>query len=93
MFCVIALPSFRRSVDRSRFASGAGVAKRAAAGRHGACGTSANPVLSAAGAAEAPAKSRSGALDIRIESLREGACRAVGAVAIIDVFRAFTTAA
>jgi len=32
-------------------------------------------------------------LDIRIESLREGACRAVGAVAIIDVFRAFTTAA
>ena len=32
-------------------------------------------------------------MDIRIESLIEGAARASGAVAIIDVFRAFTTAA
>jgi 2-phosphosulfolactate phosphatase len=32
-------------------------------------------------------------MDIRIESLLEGAQRAAGAVAIIDVFRAFTTAA
>ena len=32
-------------------------------------------------------------MDIRIESLLEGAARAIGAVAIIDVFRAFTTAA
>ena len=32
-------------------------------------------------------------MDIRIESLIEGAARALGAVAIIDVFRAFTTAA
>jgi 2-phosphosulfolactate phosphatase len=32
-------------------------------------------------------------LDIRIESLLEGARRAAGAVAVIDVFRAFTTAA
>ena len=32
-------------------------------------------------------------MDIRIESLLEGAARATGAVAIIDVFRAFTTAA
>jgi 2-phosphosulfolactate phosphatase len=32
-------------------------------------------------------------VDIRIESLIEGAARAEGAVAIIDVFRAFTTAA
>jgi 2-phosphosulfolactate phosphatase len=31
--------------------------------------------------------------EIRIESLLEGAARATGAVAIIDVFRAFTTAA
>ncbi len=32
-------------------------------------------------------------MDIRIESLLEGAQRAAGAVAVIDVFRAFTTAA
>ena len=32
-------------------------------------------------------------MNIRIESLLEGAGRAIGAVAIIDVFRAFTTAA
>jgi 2-phosphosulfolactate phosphatase len=32
-------------------------------------------------------------MEIRIESLLEGACRATGAVAVIDVFRAFTTAA
>ena len=32
-------------------------------------------------------------MDIRIESLLEGAARASGVVAIIDVFRAFTTAA
>jgi len=32
-------------------------------------------------------------MEIRIESLLEGATRATGAVAIIDVFRAFTTAA
>ncbi len=32
-------------------------------------------------------------MDIRIESLIEGAQRASGAVAVIDVFRAFTTAA
>jgi len=32
-------------------------------------------------------------MEIRIESLREGADRATGAVAVIDVFRAFTTAA
>jgi 2-phosphosulfolactate phosphatase len=32
-------------------------------------------------------------MDIRIESLIEGAARASGTVAIIDVFRAFTTAA
>jgi 2-phosphosulfolactate phosphatase len=32
-------------------------------------------------------------VDVRIESLLEGAARAVGAVAVIDVFRAFTTAA
>jgi 2-phosphosulfolactate phosphatase len=32
-------------------------------------------------------------MDIRIESLIEGAARALGVVAIIDVFRAFTTAA
>jgi 2-phosphosulfolactate phosphatase len=32
-------------------------------------------------------------MDIRIESLIEGAARASGVVAIIDVFRAFTTAA
>ena len=32
-------------------------------------------------------------MDIRIESLLEGAARASGTVAIIDVFRAFTTAA
>ncbi|MDD3372008.1 MAG: 2-phosphosulfolactate phosphatase, partial [Alphaproteobacteria bacterium] len=32
-------------------------------------------------------------MDIRIESLEEGAAKASGAVAIIDVFRAFTTAA
>jgi len=32
-------------------------------------------------------------MDIRIESLLEGAQRATGTVAIIDVFRAFTTAA
>src|SRR5271165_769602 len=32
-------------------------------------------------------------MEIRIESLIEGAARAEGAVAIIDVFRAFTTAA
>ena len=32
-------------------------------------------------------------MGIRIESLIEGAARASGAVAIIDVFRAFTTAA
>jgi 2-phosphosulfolactate phosphatase len=32
-------------------------------------------------------------MDIRIESLLEGASRATGTVAIIDVFRAFTTAA
>jgi 2-phosphosulfolactate phosphatase len=32
-------------------------------------------------------------MDIRIESLLEGAGRATGTVAIIDVFRAFTTAA
>ncbi|MFI5000810.1 MAG: 2-phosphosulfolactate phosphatase [Reyranellales bacterium] len=32
-------------------------------------------------------------MEIRIESLLEGAKRATGAVAIIDVFRAFTTAA
>jgi len=32
-------------------------------------------------------------MDIRIESLIEGAAQASGAVAIIDVFRAFTTAA
>lgn len=32
-------------------------------------------------------------MEIRIESLLEGAARATGAVAIIDVFRAFTTAA
>ena len=32
-------------------------------------------------------------MDIRIESLLEGAARARGAVAIIDVFRAFTSAA
>ena len=32
-------------------------------------------------------------MDIRIESLLEGAARATGAVAVIDVFRAFTTAA
>jgi 2-phosphosulfolactate phosphatase len=32
-------------------------------------------------------------MDIRIESLVEGAARASGTVAIIDVFRAFTTAA
>ena len=32
-------------------------------------------------------------MDIRIESLLEGADRASGAVAVIDVLRAFTTAA
>jgi 2-phosphosulfolactate phosphatase len=32
-------------------------------------------------------------MEVRIESLLEGASRATGAVAIIDVFRAFTTAA
>jgi 2-phosphosulfolactate phosphatase len=32
-------------------------------------------------------------MDIRIESLAEGAARACGTIAIIDVFRAFTTAA
>lgn len=32
-------------------------------------------------------------MDIRIESLLEGAQRATGSVAVIDVFRAFTTAA
>ncbi len=32
-------------------------------------------------------------MDIRVESLIEGAQRASGAVAVIDVFRAFTTAA
>ncbi len=32
-------------------------------------------------------------MEIRIESLIEGAARASGTVAIIDVFRAFTTAA
>ena len=32
-------------------------------------------------------------MDVRIESLLEGAARASGAVAIIDVLRAFTTAA
>src|SRR5262249_17806951 len=32
-------------------------------------------------------------MEIRIESLREGASRAIGAGAIIDGFRAFTTAA
>lgn len=32
-------------------------------------------------------------MEIRIESLLEGASRAAGAVAVIDVFRAFTTAA
>ena len=32
-------------------------------------------------------------MKISIQSLREGASRATGTVAIIDVFRAFTTAA
>jgi 2-phosphosulfolactate phosphatase len=32
-------------------------------------------------------------MEIRIDSLREGAERAIGTVAVIDVFRAFTTAA
>ena len=32
-------------------------------------------------------------MDVRIESLIEGAARASGVVAIIDVLRAFTTAA
>src|ERR1700674_4474220 len=32
-------------------------------------------------------------MDVRIESLLEGAARASGTVAVIDVFRAFTTAA